>query len=424
MARVAALPAIAERLRLFRDIIVHPTQEMRDPDGAFFRGGPDWPRFGLQVLVRHCWDAVPRVIDQEPLPARDEWPYCDPLLLASFWPHLGVDPGLSPPAQRRLMAELAASHAPLPEQVFDSAEAGIWCGPISLHFGHMVADFGMRIAASSQVEASTPLVFSLPPFRYPEPPPHFWQIIDHLRVDRRRVLLLRKPARFRRLYVLPQAERPFGGGPTPRHLDLIDAITGSDAPADRDLDYVFVSRAQLPEGRFAGETYLDEALTAAGVTVCHPEASDLASQLRLYRRARVLLFSEGSALHALQLLGRMQAEIVVLVRRPGRQLAAASLRPRVGRLRYLPAARALIHDLTRSGRPDTRAGLSLIDEDRCIAGLRAIGIDLAPFWDPAAHAERRDADLEIWRGRPRPAGAHPRDRELVEQQLRAAGLWG
>jgi hypothetical protein len=26
-----------DRVRVFRDILVHPTQEMRDPDGAFFR---------------------------------------------------------------------------------------------------------------------------------------------------------------------------------------------------------------------------------------------------------------------------------------------------------------------------------------------------------------------------------------------------
>ena len=53
------------------------------------------------------------------------------------------------------------------------------------------------------------------------------------------------------------------------------------------------------------------------------------TQLQLYRRARVVIFSEGSAVHALQLLGHLDCDVVILVRRPGNQLAAASLEPRV-----------------------------------------------------------------------------------------------
>jgi glycosyl transferase family 61 len=422
VTRIAALPPIAERRHLFRNILVHPTQEMRDPDGAFFRGGPDWPRFGMQILVRHCWGAIPRPIDARPLPARSEWPYFDPRYLPIFWPHLGIEPRLSPPELEREASRLAASQAPLPEQTFDTVDAGIWCGPVSLHFGHMIADFGMRIAASSRIEADMPLVFSLPPFRQPDPPAHFWQILGHLGIDPRSVLLLRKPNRFRRLYVLPQAERPFGAGPSWRHLAFMDAIAASDRPPERDLASVFVSRAGLPEGRFAAESYLDEAMAAAGVTVLHPETADLRTQLQLYRRARLLVFSEGSAVHALQLLGIIGCDIVILVRRPGNQIAAGSLRPRARSLRYLPAARTLLHGLTPSGRPDTRAGLSVLDEERCLAGLKALGIDLAPFWEPEAYAERRDVDLERWRAERVTRPSHPRDRELVERQLRELSL--
>ena len=421
-AGVAALPPIADRVRLFRNMLVHPTQEMRDPDGAFFRGGPDWPRFGMQILVRHCWGAIPRPIDSKPLPMRADWPYFDPKFLPVFWPHLGIDPRLSPRELEREASRLAASQAPLRDQRFDTVDAAIWCGPVSLHFGHMIADFGMRIAASSRIDPQTPLVFSLPPFREPEPPAHFWQIIDHLRIDRRRVLLLRTPTRFARLYVLPQAERPFGGGPSRRHLGLMDAITMSDGPPERDLACVFASRAGLPEGRFAGESYLDEMLTAAGVTVLHPETADLRTQLKLYRRARVLIFSEGSAVHALQLLGTLGCDIVVLARRPGNQIAATALRPRARSLRYLPATRALLHGLTPSGRPDTRAGLSVLEEEACVSGLKALGVDLAPFWDPKDYEERRDADLERWQSERRTALIHPRDRELVERQLRELSL--
>src|SRR5207244_11081817 len=121
------------------------------------------------------------------------------------------------------------------------------------------------------------------------PLPFFWQIIDHLGVDRRRVMLVRKPTRFGRLSVLPQAERRFGGGPSRRHLRLMDAITAPPSPPDRDLACVFVARARLPNGRFAGESYLDEVMTAAGVTVFHPEQVALSFQFQLYRSARRLI---------------------------------------------------------------------------------------------------------------------------------------
>ena len=33
-------------------------------------------------------------------------------------------------------------------EVVEQADCGIWCGPITSHFGHLVADFAMRVAAS------------------------------------------------------------------------------------------------------------------------------------------------------------------------------------------------------------------------------------------------------------------------------------
>jgi len=153
---------------------------------------------------------------------------------------------LSPRDLERGIVRLALLHAPLPAQQLERVEAGMWCGAISLHFGHMIADFAMRIAASNRFDREIPLVFSVPPFRDPEPPSHFWQIIDHFGIERQRVLLVRTPTRFGQLYVVPQAERPFGGGPSRRHLNLMDAISGYGKAADLDLDCVFTSRAQLP----------------------------------------------------------------------------------------------------------------------------------------------------------------------------------
>src|SRR3954454_14831682 len=350
---------------------------LRHPAGAFFRGGPQWPHFETQVYARHCWHRIPRPVDSRPLP-------CD---------------------------------GPV-----DIVDRGIWCGPISYHFGHMVADFGMRIAASSLLDETTPLVFSIWGNPKAEAPPFFWQIIDHLAIDRSRVLFVRKPMRFGRLLVLPQAERRFGGGPSRRHLELMDAITAPPFRADQDLGYVFVSRARWPKGRFAGEAYLDEALPAAGVTVFHPESADLHDQFRLYRRARCLIFSEGSALHALQLLGRVDAEVVILARLPGARMTAVSLVPRVLGMRYIRATGGFIYGLLPSGDRQHPAGISLFDEKHCVSGLRALGIDIAPFWAPRVYAERRDGDIAAWIGNRLAFATHSGERRTIERHLRRLSL--
>lgn len=420
-ARVMAFFSFThEHVRSFRHVLVHPTQEMRDPDGAFFRGGPAWPHFWTQILARHCRGLIPRPIDAEPLPAWPEWPYFDPRFLAVFWPQLGLDPNLPPQARRREVVRLAAEHAPLPAQRTDRIEAGIWCGPIHLHFGETIAAWGMRIAGSGQIAEALPLIFSLPPLRGVEPPPFFWDMLDHLQVDRRRVLLIRAPTRVDRLEVIPQAERLYGGGPHPRHLALMDEIT-ADRTIERDIDYLFVSRARMPDGRFAGESYLEEALAAAGVIVFRPETTDLRAQLRLYRRARCLVFSEGSALHALQLLGHLGSEMVVLVRRPRYRIAARTLRPRTRSLRYIEPM-GLVHGVSRSGHTMRRGGITVLDEARLIAGLAAAGIDLGRHWSAKAYAERRDADIAAWIARREGPERHRDDRALLERGLRRLSL--
>jgi hypothetical protein len=135
-----------------------------------------------------------------------------------------------------------------------------------------------------------------------------------------------------------------------------------------------------------------------------------------------LIFSEGSALHALQLLGRVDAEIVILARRPWARMTAVALRPRVRRLWHIRAARGFIYGLLPSGHRQEPAGISVLDERRCISGLRALGIDIAPFWDPRVYAEHRDGDISAWIGYRLAFATHPRERHTIERRLRALSL--
>jgi Glycosyltransferase 61 len=405
-----ALSFLFDRARTFSDVVVHPTQELPHPTA--YRGGPDWPRFEAQILARQCWGRVPRPVDLRPHPAAPEWPYFDP--------ERYLNPQFS--SRPRWRAMLPDTRPRPPDAWVDSADRGIWCGAVYEHFGVMIADYAMRIAASSLIDPATPLVFSIAPLPAAQPEPFFWRIVDHFAVDRRRVMLVRKPTRFARLSVCPQAERPNGGGPSRRYLRLLDTLTAALPSRDPDHPAVLVSRSQLQRGNFAGEAYLDAVMEAAGAIVFHPQTVDLEEQLRVYRQAPRLIFSEGSALHGLQLLGHIDADVVVLTRRPGNRLAASSLKPRVRSLRYLNVARGVVHGLNHLGEESPAKGISVIDEERLIAGLRLIGIDIRPLWEPAVYAVRRDADIAGWIATRLAAPVHPGEQAMVLRSLAALSL--
>src|SRR5579864_5546672 len=132
---------------------------MLHPSVTIFRGGPQWPYFEAQIFARHCWGAIPKPFDSKPYPTAPEWPYFDPRTSSARhrW--------------RVLPRRPVAAKAPPSDHWVETADTGIWCRPTTDHFGHMIATFGMRIAASSRVDAATPLVFSIWPFIGEEPVP-------------------------------------------------------------------------------------------------------------------------------------------------------------------------------------------------------------------------------------------------------------
>ena len=363
------------RRRSFRDVLVMPIEAFHQ--GAMFRGGPLWPSYGLQLRARtgRGWLPFPR------------------------------DAASAPAAPA---SELASA---------------TWVGPVSHHFGHAVADFGMRLAASAHADPSQPLLFAVSAIDPPEPPAFFWQILAHLNVDPARVVLAREPVLVRELHVFPQAERRGGPAPDPAYLDYLDAVAAPAPPADSPAR-VYVSRARLQShnrhftvGQLAGEAYLERLLASSGVAVVHPEEITVAEQMALYRGARLLLFAEGSALHGLQLLGRVGADVAVINRRRGSRIAASSLKPRARSLSYILAIRGVIHGLMPDGRPDRVRGIAVLEPSRLTRELARLGLDLAPAWDRDAYLAQRDRDIEAWIAATVARNLHPGARAAIEAGL-------
>lgn len=361
------MSASAVRPLCFEDILVHPTYALLKPPFILFNGGPAWPRFWLQRDARHCRYPLPLPLDQRPS------------------------------APRVLSA------------IEEREPVGIWCGPVSEHFGHAITDFGGRLAHSSQFRPDIPLVFSaLPGGR--RPPPFFQQMMAHFGIAPARVRVVCRPTYFDQLHVFPQAERQFGGPPDPAYLTLLDKIV-KVPPSPSDGSKLFVSRAGLPKGRIAGEAYLESVLAQAGFDIFRPELFSLEEQMMRYRKADHLLFSEGSAIHGLQLLGSIPAKVTVICRRQGYRIARRAIQARARSLDYIDCVDGLVYGARPSGGPQRSSGMSVLNVQRCLAAFADAGIDIEPFWNRQAYIARRDQDIVNWieyrQGWPRPWPERP-----------------
>lgn len=343
---------LQSQLQEFADVPIYPTDEvLAAPAGALFRGGPHWPDFNLQTTARHCRGLVATPVDVEPSTRKPE----------------------------------------------KTIEVGVWCGPIVTHFGHMIADFGMRIAQSAYLHPDLPLVFSGPPSSRKEfnLPGFVSSILKALGADPSRVIVVTEPIMVRRLLVYPQAERMNGGGPTATHLHLMDYVR-KDCPSSSLINTIYVSRSRYLAGGIAGEWYINRAMNDAGVFVLAPELVPLQLQLQLLGSAKRIIFSEGSAVHTLQLLGTVDADITVICRRPNARIAEASLLPRARSVEYIDCVRRNIFGLRPSGHKHESRGISFLKKGTLRKRLSDIVPPLRDHWDNDRFFAAQVDDVHRW----------------------------
>ena len=340
----------------FRDVVVVPYAALLDKwqDGEFHQGGPIWPEWDQQIAARHCRGGLP--VDVRPIAPED------------------------------------------PERY---VEALAWGGGIDPQFGHQVAEFSARLLATTLTRPELPIAFSSKPERgwrtIYDTPPFFEAILHWFGIPPERVHLVNEPTRVGELFVAPQAEQLDGPGPSAAYLDALDAMATArlhELPTAR-IPALYVSRAGMT-ARFAGEAYLEQRLEAAGVRVMRPESLPLIEQIRAYRAADLIIFADGSAVHVLQLLGHIDAEVGVIVRRSGTHIAEPNLEPRVRSLAYEDAIAGLICGILPSGRRATHLGLSVLRDDEIVDMFARLGVDIGSGWSESAFTEARDEDVLAW----------------------------
>lgn len=383
----------------FTDVPVVPYAELlrRVFGGKIHEGGPLWPDWDRQTAARFNRNGSP--VDDEPAPAPVEAVVADP--------------------------------------------AAAWIGPVVGHFGHGIADFSTRIPETVSALADPLLVFAserdAPIASLEAAPGWFRQLMAWYRIPADRVRFVTAPTRFRRLHVVPQGEqqshlaRPAAVcAPSRTHLDCLDRIVAAKDLPRRTGPAVFVSRAGLASGgpgaaitgRFAGEGYLEEVFRRSGWEVLRPEAEPLDRQLRTYLAADRLVFSEGSALHGLQLLGRGLGPVDVLCRREHHDMARHLLAPRAAALAYHRATRAHLTYLHEDGRINRNIGLIVLDGDALVAILERLGLKPRTVWDRQAFERAVRGDVEDWLRivtRRRNARTEASRREILDR-LGKAGL--
>ncbi|MCP9886299.1 glycosyltransferase family 61 protein [Synechococcus sp. ATX 2A4] len=277
-------------------------------------------------------------------------------------------------------------------------DTGYWCGPITKHYGHQIAEFTTRLPVYLGLHSpSEPLIFGIKRNAMPQSIPSFMkQLLVYFQIPWQNIHLCNSSISVKKLKWTPQQEISPHGTPSEDYIQVLTShadqvLAGSSV----DARHVYVSRAGLTKGSVAGESYLEEFFVAKGYTVIRPENHGVIKQLSLYQGAQSLIFMEGSALHTLQLLGRLGCRVLVIGRRPGLKMARPQLQPRMRSLEYLDAVQAFSPGIEKTVRPADAKGITVLDAEILKAQLESFGVSTIGF-DSEEYYQRVKYDISRW----------------------------
>ena len=285
-------------------------------------------------------------------------------------------------------------------------------GPLYSHFGHVMTEMIHRIlpgkeafgGASKYIVISTESAKENRPLEQELPQPFFLSILDLFGIDPGDVVVVNRPTVAGTLAIAGQGS-DLGGGPRDWYLELLDRhmaerflprYSGKDRPTT-----VYVGRSSLSSGILAGEAYVEGLLAEVGFATVHPERLSFDEQMATYASAREIIFSEGSAVHGLELFGRSHfRKIGVVARRAMRtRRNHYNYFSKILKLRaeevyfadslYLGSA----WDTRGTNSPDPTYGLALFDLENLFHLLRQFGIDIREKFRMGRFLEACEADL-------------------------------
>jgi hypothetical protein len=283
-----------------------------------------------------------------------------------------------------------------PKSIADTIDSGVWCGHVSLHFGHMIADYAMRIAVSAAKHPDKYLLFAVQEkIDIDAIPNFFWEIIQTLGGKKENVRLINKATLVKEMIVYPQAERRYDGKPCKNYLHLLDSL---HPPVEKRYQAIYFSRVNYLLGGIAGEHYLEEVMKELGVLVIRPEEYPLEVQINFCRQAEKLIFAEGSAVHLLQLVGTGIGDVAVLTRRSLIMaygfFCRSVILPRAKSLSYINSIDNVVY-----GYPEVvnNHGLTILKADKnFFSKFKKLGVNIESVWDQKKYENARNGDILKW----------------------------
>ncbi len=371
-----------ENNKLFNNIKILPFTELLDnPIGlSFHKGGPVWPEWEREISCRHCRGGIPKDVKPE---------YDN-------------------------------------NTIFETVEEPLyWCGPIVLHFGHQIADFSTRIASYDISKKEFLYCFAVHPrsniVTVEDTPVYFREILEWFNIPLERVKIISKPILAKSLVCVPQQEQLANVSPHDDYLDKLDMNVAKNLDIKRKSGIYYISRAGFKTGTIAGEAYLEYILGMHGVKVIRPETISLKEQLRIYYTAKKIIFSEGSAIHTLQLLGRNISQVYIINRRPNTTLAKQLLAKRCEILQYFDCGE-LVYGLNRIGKPAPEIGLTIPDKNLLLNIFQKIGIKISD-WNDTIFENYIKESISLWKEKEEKSLRSNviGSREMILEKLRSIG---
>ena len=267
------------------------------------------------------------------------------------------------------------------------------------HFGHLTAETVPRLPQALAECGDLPLVFTrMRADRSTGRSVMFNAVMDWLDIPQSQIHFVERPTLFRQVHIAAQGEHLDGPRTPSEYLDLLERRVARKLPVRPPKGVAFVTRAGLDHkmGAHAAERYLVSCLRDLGVRIIYPEALLLREQMRLYARAKHLVFSEGSAIHGRQLIGRVDQSISILRRRRGSNMARGQMAPRCSSLNYVPCFGGALHLTNRGGASLHWAMKSFYNIDALHGFFADLGLPLAQVWSQSRYRDIRDQDVLAW----------------------------
>ncbi len=280
-----------------------------------------------------------------------------------------------------------------------------YAGPVYPHFGHFMSEMAHRMLPAIAHSDAPRMLFvgiknDVAMNTYDKLPAFLKDFLQFFRVQPDNLKIVNEHSFVETLHVA-EAGSDFGGGPKSGYLDDLRDFSierlqnfGSTAPV---LDKVYVSRGMLPVGgSFLGERYLEEVLAEEGFSIFYPERHSLVDQMSVYHRAKILIFSEGSACHGTELLGKgMIDRCLFLARRKDHvDIFSRVLKPRAKDFMLAESSFGLGSIVGKHGdAPAGHAGVSLLDVQRLTAFFRKHDVSPLLNFSMQRYMEAAEEDL-------------------------------